>query len=423
MSVSSASTVADVKPTLYRITMRFTDHPRAVVQAAVGRFIDNDDLLWASALTYTTALSIVPLLVLVFSILKGLGYTDQLEPVITRYVGSPDISNQLLGFVHNMNVGALGSVGAAMLLVTDISLLGTIENALNHSWGVAKGRTYLRKFTDYLSITFVVPLLLVTALTLTAGVTRSEALLKSLSFIASFALIWAGYFVLFIFFPNTRVKWRPALIGALITAILWTIAQWAYIHFQVGVSNYRAYYGALAAIPIFLVWIYFSWAIVLIGVEFAVVLQRGPYRPLKDFTGADFDRRAVLLMLMRIGERMTGKGEPVTTGTIAHVLGVSEERIAPIVMRLREAGIVAQAETRIRSRESHELLLTRSPAKILISEAMENAGTNDHRLEGRVEQMLDRIEEVERNALRDTTVADLISGNIEEAPADPVPAR
>ena len=75
-----------------------------VAQAAVGRFIDNNDLLWASALTYTTALSIVPLLVLVFSVLKGLGYTDQLSPVITQYVGSPEIAAQLLGFVHNMKV-------------------------------------------------------------------------------------------------------------------------------------------------------------------------------------------------------------------------------------------------------------------------------------------------------------------------------
>ena len=151
----------------------------------------------------------MPLLVLIFAVLKGLGYTDQLEPLIVQYVGSPDIAEQLLGFVHNMKVAALGSVGAATLIITDISLLGTIENALNHSWGVPKGRTFLRKFTDYLSVTFTVPVLLVTALTLTAGVTKSETFLKGLSFIASFVLVWAGYFVLFVFFPNTKVKWRP----------------------------------------------------------------------------------------------------------------------------------------------------------------------------------------------------------------------
>jgi membrane protein len=117
-----------------RTAIDYGKRARMVAEAAVGRFIDNDDLLWASALTYTSALSIVPLLVLIFSILKGLGYTDQLEPVITRYVGSADIADQLLTFVHNMKVTALGSVGAATLIVTDISLLGTIENALNHSW-------------------------------------------------------------------------------------------------------------------------------------------------------------------------------------------------------------------------------------------------------------------------------------------------
>ena len=79
-----------------------------------------------------------------------------------------------------MKVAALGTVGAATLIITDISLLGTIENALNHSWGVPKGRTFLRKFTDYLSVTFTVPVLLVTALTLTAGVTKSETFLRGL---------------------------------------------------------------------------------------------------------------------------------------------------------------------------------------------------------------------------------------------------
>jgi membrane protein len=409
VSVSSASTVADARPSRIRAAINFSERPWLVVETAIGRFLDNDDLLWASALTYTTALSIVPLLVLVFSILKGLGYTDQLEPVITSYVGSPDIADQLLGFVHNMKVTTLGSVGAATLIITDISLLGTIENAFNHSWGVAKGRSYLRKFTDYLSVTFTVPVLLVTAMTLTAGVTNSAAFLKGLGFAGSFALVWAGYFVLFVFFPNTKVRWRPALIGSLITAVLWTLAQWAYIHFQYGVSSYRAYYGALAAIPVFLVWIYFSWAIVLLGVEFAVVLQRGPYRPLKEAIPPGFTRRAVLLTLMRIGERMTGGSEPVTVGTIAHELGVSEEQVTPVIERLEETGILAEVEARIAAKPSHELLLTRSPELLLISDALEYATKSSHPMEARVERMISKIEDVEKAALRGATVLDLIA--------------
>jgi membrane protein len=328
--------------------------------------------------------------------------------VIAQYVGSPDISQQLLGFVHNMRVGALGSVGAVTLILTDISLLGTIENALNHSWGVAKGRSYLRKFTDYLSITFVVPLLLVTALTLTAGFTKSEAFLKGLSFLASFALIWAGYFVLFVFFPNTKVKWRPALAGSFITALLWSIAQWAYIRFQYGVTSYQAYYGALAAIPVFLVWIYFSWAIVLLGVEFAVVFQRGVFRPSQEAIPPDFMRRVVLLILTRIGERMTGRGDSVTAGTIAYELGVSEERVLPTILGLREGGILAEAETSVDSKPVHELLLTRSPASIRLAEALECATRTERPMEPRIEHVIGTIEEAERGALGDTTVLDLI---------------
>lgn len=420
MSAASAERIADARPSFLQVALQRSGRPRAVVQTALGRFSDNNDLLWASALTYTTALSIVPLLVLVFSIMKGLGYTDQLEPMIVRYVGSPDIANQLLGFVHNMEVTALGSVGGATLLITDISLLGTIENAFNHSWGVAKGRTYLRKFTDYLSMTFTVPVLLVSALTLTAGVTHSAPFLKGLGVMASFALVWAGYFVLFIFFPNTKVKWRPALFGSLITAVLWTLAQWAYIHFQYGVSNYRAYYGALAAIPVFLVWIYFSWAIVLVGVEFAVVLQRGPYRPLKEAVPPDFTRRVVLLLLMRIGERMSRGGEPVTVGLIAHEIGVSQERVSLIVQRLEEAGLIAAADAQVGSKPSHELLLTRSPESLRITEVLESATRNDHPMEPRVERMISKIEEVERSALRDATVLDLLGGdgdNLVSSPA------
>jgi membrane protein len=416
MAESVSISVASERPSWTRSALQHTQYPREQIQAVVGRFIDNNDLLWASALTYTSALSIVPLLVLVFSVLKGLGYTDQLEPVIIRYVGSPDIADQLLGFVHNMKVGALGSVGAATLIITDISLMGTIENAFNHSWGVPKGRTWLRKFTDYLSVTFTVPVLLVTAITLTAGVANRAAFLKGLSFVASFGLVWAGFFFLFMFFPNTRVKWRAAVVGSLFTAVLWTLAQWAYVHFQYGVTNYKAYYGALAAIPIFLVWIYFSWAIVLFGVEIAVVVQRGPYRPLTETVPPNFTIKAVFLLLMRIGERMVKNGPPVTPGVIAHEMGVSEEKLTPILVRLQEAGILARSVTQRGSKPSHELLLTRSPRMVRLGDVIAAIEKDAHPVEPRIDELVTRITETERRVLQDVTVLDLV-GATENASA------
>ena len=410
MADSISISVAPEKRSLLRSALHYSQTPRDHVLAVVGRFIDNNDLLWASALTYTSALSIVPLLVLIFAVMTGLGYTDQLEPLIIKYLGSPDTAHQLLGFVHNMKITALGSVGAATLIITDISVMGTIENAFNHNWGVPKGRTLLRKFTDYLSVTFTVPLLLVTAVTLTAGVTNRAGFLKGLSFVASFGLVWAGFFFLFIFFPNTKVQWRAAAIGSFFTALLWTLAQWAYIHFQYGVTSYKAYYGALAAIPVFLVWIYFSWAIVLFGVEVAVVAQRGPYRPMTEAVPPHFTIKAVMLVMMRVGERMAKNGPPVTAGRIAHDLGVSEERLIPILMRLQEAGILARSVTRFGSKPSHELLLTRAPSLLKLADVLSAIEKGSQPVEPRVDQLINRISETEQHVLQDVTVLDLVGG-------------
>jgi membrane protein len=419
MASNIASTAARRTPGIIHAGLDRTEAPRKIVQAAAGRFLDNTDLLWASALTYTSALSIVPLLVLVFSVLKGLGYADLLQPLIAHYTAvSPEVTDRLIDIVQNMKVAALGSVGAVGLIITDISLLGTIESAFNHSWGVAQGRSYLRKFTDYLSVTFTVPVLLVTALTITATVAKGAVFLQGLSFIASFLLVWAGYLFLFVFFPNTRVRWQAALIGSLVTAVLWTLGQWAYVYFQYGVTSYRAYYGALAAIPIFLVWIYFSWAIVLFGVELTVVIQRGPYRPMRDAGAPGFARRAALLTLIRVGERMAHEGEPATAAVIAHELGVSEEQIGPIIERLVRAGILAHAQSRHAAKTTHELLLTRSPRLVRVSDALEAVEQPDHVVEPRVDGLLGQITRSERESLGGTSVLELIGASDGAAHAD-----
>jgi membrane protein len=127
-----------------------------IFEIAVLNFLRNNDLLWASALTYTVALSIVPILALAFSVLKALGGIEHIRPIIDRYValGSPQVSGYLMHFISNVNAATLGSVGGAALLLTVISTLGTVERAFNTIWEVPEGRSHLRKFTDYLSIVF-----------------------------------------------------------------------------------------------------------------------------------------------------------------------------------------------------------------------------------------------------------------------------
>ena len=144
---------------------------RQILRIAIVNFVNNNDLLWASALTYTMTLSIVPILALVFSVLKGLGGTERISPLIERYLalGNSETAGDIMHLVGNVNAATLSSVGGAALLITVISTLGTIENAFNTIWQVPAGRNYLRKFTDYMSVVFTLPLILVAALTLTAS--------------------------------------------------------------------------------------------------------------------------------------------------------------------------------------------------------------------------------------------------------------
>ena len=141
-----------------------------ITSQAVEGFINNNDLLRASALTFTVALSIVPILALAFSAVKGFGGAERLRPLVEQYLalGSSGASAQLMKYVENVNAAALGSAGGAFLLVTVISTMGTVEQALNTIFNVPQGRSYFRKFSDYLSILFTVPFLIVAALGFTA---------------------------------------------------------------------------------------------------------------------------------------------------------------------------------------------------------------------------------------------------------------
>lgn len=253
-----------------------------------GNFMANNSLLRASALSFTTLLSFVPLFALTFSLLKGLGAQNRLAPLILNQVaaGSEVVVNRVLSYINNTNMGSVGAIGLAALLFTAISMLGSIEEAFNVAWGVTETRSFYRKFSDYLSVLLSAPLLLLAATSIT-GTLQSKWLvgwilertyLGDLFFfglrLTPYLSVWIALLLLYSFIPNTRVRLPSALLGAFLAGTLWEIAQWGYIHFQVGMGNYNAIYGTLAALPILMVWIYVSWLIVLFGMEVVAAHQQ-----------------------------------------------------------------------------------------------------------------------------------------------------
>ncbi len=262
-----------------------------IISIVIKGFIDDKCALHASALTFITLMSTVPLLALIFSIAGGLGIQNTLKGGITKYDGIPEqVRNFLDGvveLVNDTNLMALGVIGLLLVFWTVIRLLGKIEGTFNSIWGVREGRTLVRKFSDYMSVLLFVPLMLL--LFTTVNVTAFAGGRIDMFFYeflgpiyivyALVAVLASGFFIILAFtflylcLPNTKVRLSPALIGGLCCGIAWIAWQWACIQFQIGITNFNAIYGAFAGLPISLFWLHVNWMIVLFGAEVSFGFQ------------------------------------------------------------------------------------------------------------------------------------------------------
>jgi membrane protein len=404
--------------------------PLEITSHAISRFIANNDLLWASALTYTTSLSIVPVLALALSAVQAFGGAEAFRPIIARYlaINSPVVADQLLELVSNVNAKTLSSIGGATLLVTAIATLNTIENAFNFIFQAPRGRTYLRKFSDYLSVTFTLPLILVTANSARNHLSAALPHIAILGWIVSNLMVWMGFLFLYVFFPNTQVRWRSALIGSFVAAVLLQVAQGAYLNFQYGFRAYRAFYGALATIPLLLVWIYMNWAIVLFGGEIVVATQRGPHGFNLDQRSPNFLRAVALLIGLRLAERMRGVVATVNSDSLSSELGVTELALTPILKRLMDAGLVVEAAA---GEATTGLFLAREPSRVSIHQWFEAAGAASRQIahgDERVMAVLRHVNHGESKMLGSITLEQLLDGardvlRDEEPPAQVKAAR
>ncbi len=384
-----------------------------VLRDAYEGFNNHNDMLWASGLTYTTSLSLVPILAIGLSAVKGLGLSDRIKPIIQHLLAasSPEVADRLMEFVGNINARTLGAVGGASLLFTVVLTLGTIERSLNSIFNVAQGRTWLRKFTDYLSLIFTLPLLLVAAAPIKSGLEQRLPHLVIVGWIVATLPVWAGFSFLYLFFPNTRVHWKNAAIGGLTAAILLELAQWGYVHFQVGVANSQAIYGALAAIPVFLTWIYLSWIIVLVGAEVTAAAEGTEPSFDLAYRSQRFHKIAALLTMARAGARMLEReGPPCTVRSLAAELSVPVVAVRPVVDELISAGLIHEVGPDSSARASTQgIFLSRDADVIPLSEVLDCLEQSGESVDGDepIAALLDRLHIAQVEAVTSMTVKDL----------------
>ncbi len=272
-------------------------YPLQVVLLALrGFFFDHQCGMRSAALSYTTLLALVPMLAFIFAFLKGLGVQNQIEPWLIEQLsaGSEETIRQIIAFVNNVKVATLGVISLGTLLFSTLLQLRMVEQSLNAIWNVTEEKPLIRKISDYVSVFMLAPVIVVLALS-AGNQPLVEQLLEQrligpavwlLITLLPSVLIWLAISFFYFFVPNTNVHFVPALVGGFISSVLWHFAKAAYIKFQVLLVKYEVIYGALAQIPVLMVWLYVSWVIILLGAEIAHACQNVTTAPLGRFAAA-----------------------------------------------------------------------------------------------------------------------------------------
>lgn len=392
-------------------------------------FRDDDCALHASALTFSTLMAIVPVLALSLALARGFGNVDVAKekirdvvvewtsgfkstaaldlpvtglrkdasvsrqaasgPVAETCDSAPGIAKAINSMVDrvfekvdNIKFKAIGGVGLVILILMVIDVLGQVESSFNRVWAVKSSRTILRKFTDYLSVLIVLPVLMIAAssLPIVSFATRflDETVAEGLRFwvgsaavkdVTMIVMATLGFTFLLVFMPNTKVKLGPGLAGGFVTALLFICWLWICAALQVGVANYGKIYGSFAMIPILLAWVYTSWGIVLFGAEVSFSVQNcTSYRMEQGARKANVQARIILALsiVLEAARGMIGKGNGFETSWYAEQKRIPVRFINEVLDELKEAGLVAEL-----SGNAGRFVLLKSPDSVKVKDVVD----------------------------------------------------
>ena len=335
---------------------------RIVVLTARG-FTNDKVQLRASALTFYSLLSVIPVAAIAFAIAKGFGFDQNLEQLITKeFQAHQEVLNWLLLNARNAlqetRGGYIAGVGVIILFWSVMSLLDQIESSFNHIWQIRSSRSWYRKFTNYLTIMLIAPVFIILSSSITVFVSNglSDFLTRApildffkpvVSFLVKFtpySLSWITLTILFIIIPNTKVKFVPALVSGIITGTILQLLQWLYIDLQFGITKLSAIYGSFAAIPLFIIWLQSSWIVVLLGAELSFANQNLPRYEFESeaLNVSSYQKRALVLMIMQMITKNFFAGEkPLSAETIAGNLKIPVRLARDILQDLNNVELLS----------------------------------------------------------------------------------
>jgi membrane protein len=317
--------------------------------------------LRAMSLVYSTLFALVPIVAVAFAVLKGFGYDRQLEPVLFEFLKPLGdeayvVTTRIMGFVENVQGTVLGTVGVVFLIYTVVTMIQKVEHALNFAWHVDRPRSLGRRVTEYLVVMTIGPLVAVLAMVMLASIEGSEAVARFEGLATGEAnqirfapyLLTIGLFLfVYMYMPNTRVWFVPALIGAVSAGSLWTMVGALFTRIVVYSTKTMAIYAGFAVALLFLLWLYVSWLILLLGAQLSFYLQHPEHLRTGheeiEVTGALRERLALSIMWL-LGERFHNGGPRWTINSLAERLRMPGHVLNDVVTSLEAQGLVLTAE-------------------------------------------------------------------------------
>lgn len=407
-----------------------------VAQLVFRGFKEDDLAVHASSLTFVTLTSLVPILAVAFAVLKGFGFgQDKINGLLSWTAQMPeefqDFIRQMLEIVNSTNFAALGWIGLAILVLTAVMVLGSMEASFNRIWGIKRSRHVLRQIANYTSILVLVPLLIGVAGTVEASLKGGVTLLpdsvsglaRNLLGLTSLFMTWLAFAFLYVLVPNTRVRIRPALLGGLAGALLFMGWQRLYISLQIGVARYNAIYGTFASVPIFLAWLFVSWVIVLLGAEFTFALQNSSTFQMESAADRASAKAKLMLALsiMRDAAIALAEGRPrFETSAYARAHRVPIRLLNEMVRLLVRRGLLAEM-----AEKQGSYVLLKAPATVPLREIVNlvfQEGAQPEFLglqqaDPAIAGLLDTLTRGMDRALEPLTLADLLPGGRGATPA------
>jgi membrane protein len=407
---------------------------RVVARYAYALFRDlwNGDLsLRAMSLVYTTMLAIVPLLAFAFSVLKGLGFHRNLAPLLQGFLAplgprAAELTETIVGFVDNVSGSTLASVSIVVLLFSALSMAQKVEGSFNFVWRVDRPRSFGRRFSEYLSVMFVGPLVMSVAMGFIATLASTSVMsavvevpivgewVGSLSNLLPYLLVIASFTFLYVFVPNTRVRFVPALIGGVFAGVLWAGGGNLFTSFVVSASRAEAIYSGFAIVIVAMGWLYLSWVILLLGAQLAFYVQNPYHLPLGQraaVTSNALRERLALATMLLVGRDFDTPGHGWRIESLSASIRVQRNLLEPVVTALMGADLLTRTH-------EQRLMPARDPRRISIVDvlaAVREAEGGDHGVEEdwspTVDEIARGIDEAIRRSLGERTLADLVDAD------------